>query len=158
MRRDVVLVEAQPRRAHGERPKGLAGREPLESRDADFDHEAPARFQVRGDIAEALDLLVLGGQVHDRVEHEVGEPERLADPGGCEVANRDADIVGTGLRPQARDHRRGQVDPVHTNTPLAERQRDAAGADPQFEGTTFSCEIGEKAHGGLDNGGLEHVR
>lgn len=36
-----------------------------------FDHEAPARLQMRGNVLEARDLAALGGQVHDRVAHQV---------------------------------------------------------------------------------------
>ena len=38
-----------------------------------FDHEAPAGLEIRGHVEEALDLLVLGREVLDRVVHEVGE-------------------------------------------------------------------------------------
>ena len=79
LRRDVVLVEAEPRGVDVERADGLARRKPLELGDADLDHEAPARLEVRGDVAEARDLLVLGRQVHDRVEDEVRDGERPLD-------------------------------------------------------------------------------
>src|SRR6266508_1563550 len=52
---------------------------------------------LRGYITEALDLLVLRGQVHDRVEHQVGEAERPVDLGGGEIADRQPDRVRAGL-------------------------------------------------------------
>jgi len=58
------------------------------------------------DVAEALNLFVLGGQVRDRVAHEVGELERPGHPGGREVADRHADVVRARLRLQLRDHGR----------------------------------------------------
>lgn len=56
--RHVVLVEAEPLGRHRERPHGLAGREPLEVRDAHLDYEAPAGLEMLGDVAEARHLLV----------------------------------------------------------------------------------------------------
>src|SRR5205823_11750141 len=84
---DVVLVEAEPRRTHLKRPDSLAGPKALKRGNLDLDHEAPARLQMRGNVLEALNLFVLGGEVLDRVVHEVGERERPAHPGGREVAD-----------------------------------------------------------------------
>jgi hypothetical protein len=74
-----------------------------------------------GDVLEARDLLVLGRQVHDRVEDEIRERERRTDGGRREVANRDADLLGPRLRPQPCDHRLGEVDAVHAHAALRER-------------------------------------
>src|SRR5258708_36042591 len=104
LRCDVVLVEAQMRGGHGERPDVLAGREPLERRNLYLDPEAPTGFQMRGDVAEALNLLVLRVQVLYRVAHEVGQLERPGHPGGREVADGHADAVGARFRPQLCDH------------------------------------------------------
>jgi hypothetical protein len=52
---------------------------------------------VGGGVGEAGDLLVLAGEVHDRVEHEVGEPEGAVDTGGGEVADRHLNVVATRL-------------------------------------------------------------
>ena len=59
--RDVVLVEAEPRRAHMKRADGLTGWKALKPGDADLDHEAPSGFQMRGHVLEALNLFVLRG-------------------------------------------------------------------------------------------------
>ena len=83
----------------GEGTHGLAGREPLELGDLDLDHEAAARLEMGGDVAEALDLVVLGGQVGDGVVHEVGEPEGPFHPGRGEVTDRQTDVAGSRLRP-----------------------------------------------------------
>lgn len=79
LRRNVVLVEADTRGAHVERPDGLAGWEPLEPRNAHLDHEAPVRLEMFGSILEARDLLVLRRWVHDRVENEVERRRALAE-------------------------------------------------------------------------------
>ncbi len=158
LRRDVVLVEPEVRRAHVEGTERLAGREPLELRNAHLDHEAPARLEVRGDVLEARDLLVLRRQVHDRVEDEVGDRERPLDRGRGEVADRHADVLGARLRAQSRDHRLREVDPVHADSALRERQRDPAGADPELERGAAPGELGEEIDGRIDDGRIEHVR
>jgi hypothetical protein len=157
LRCDVVLVEAEPGWAHGESPHGFAGGQPLENRNEYLDHEAATRFQVGGDVTEARNLLVLCGQVCDRVVHEIGESERLVEVGGGEVADRDADIVGARLRLQPADHGRRDIEPVHANATATERQSDTAGADAQLECISCPSEISEKAHSRVDHRGLEHV-
>ena len=47
-----------------------------------------------------------------------------------ERASEAHDVVGARLSPEFRDHVRRQVDPVHTNAPPAERDRDATSPDP----------------------------
>jgi hypothetical protein len=47
-----------------------------------------------------------------------------------ERASEAHDVVGARLGPEFRDHVRRQVDPVHTNAPPAERDRDATSPDP----------------------------
>src|SRR6516165_8029874 len=54
-----------------EGPDGLARRQPPERGNRYLDREAPPGLQGRGGIAEALHLLILGGQAHDRVVHQV---------------------------------------------------------------------------------------
>src|SRR3712207_8123629 len=53
-----------------------------------LDHEATARGQVGGDVAEAVDLGILRGQVHDRVEHQIRKGEGALDAGAGEVTDR----------------------------------------------------------------------
>src|SRR4030095_11718459 len=112
--RDVVLVEAEVRLAHVERPDRLARRDPLELRNADLDYEAATRLEMQSDILEASDLLILCRQVVDRVEDEVGGRETPVAPRRGEVADRDLDVLGAGLGPQPRHHRLGEVDSVNT--------------------------------------------
>ena len=78
-----------------------------------------------GDVGEALDLGVLGGEVRDRVENEIGQGEITLDPGGGEVANCDSNCVAAWLRPQLLNHRSGEVDATDTDPPFGERQGDA---------------------------------
>jgi hypothetical protein len=73
--RDVILLQAEVRRGHGERVDGLTWREPPELGDVDLDDEAAAGFQVHGNVLEAGDLFVLGREVGDGVAHQVGKPE-----------------------------------------------------------------------------------
>ena len=150
LRGDVVLVEAEPRRADVERLEGLAGRQSLQTRHPHFDHEAAARLQVRGDVLEAGDLLVLRRQVHDRVEDEVRERERPVDPGRGEVADRDADRLAAGLGSQSFDHRGREVDAVHANAALRQRQRDAPGADPELERGAVARQVCEEVDDRID--------
>src|SRR5439155_20647537 len=70
-----VLVETNIPWAVSEHSGRLAGWKATEIGHADFDDEPAAGCEVSSDVAKALDLLILGGQVRDRVEHEVGEPE-----------------------------------------------------------------------------------
>ena len=70
---DVVLVDPDVGLAEVENLKALTGRQGAQAGDADLDHEAPARLEVRGDVLEARCLLLLRRQVVDRVEDEVGE-------------------------------------------------------------------------------------
>ena len=131
--RDVVLVEPEARLAEMERTDRLAEWQPLQIGEADLDHEAATRLEVRRDVLEARNLRVLRRQVHDRVADQICERERVLDGRRREVTDRDSDLLRIRLRAQPRDHRRGEVDPVHTQAALRQRDRDAAGADAQLE-------------------------
>ena len=95
--RDVVFVDADVRLAHVERNVALSGRQSAKVGDHDFDDEEADPFEMPCDVLEARDLRVLRRQVHDRVENEIGEPERPVDASRCEVADRDADLLRTRL-------------------------------------------------------------
>ena len=103
---EVVLVEAEVGRCDGECTDPLAGREALELWDHDLDHEASPDLQLRSHRPEALDLLVLGGEVHDGVPEEVGQPERRTDRRGGEVSDRDIDLLAAGALQKPGDHGR----------------------------------------------------
>ena len=100
---------------------GLTGWQPLEVGHHDLDDETPAGLQVCGDILETGDLLVLGRQVHDRVEDQIGHRETLLDGGCSKVADGDADVGCAGFRSQLRDHRLRQIDAMDADTALCER-------------------------------------
>src|SRR3954454_13865719 len=89
--------------------------------------------EVRGDVLEARHLRVLGGQVVDRVEDEVGERERAPGARRREVTDHDRKVGASRLRAQARDHGAREIDAVDLHTALRERQRDPPGADPELE-------------------------
>jgi hypothetical protein len=44
-------------------------------------------------------LLVLGGEVHDRVAHQVSDLEPTGDPDGREIADGHPDVVAARLGP-----------------------------------------------------------
>ncbi len=133
------------------------GREPLEIGQHHLDHEAPARLEVRGRVLEARDLRVLRGQVHDRVEDEVGDREASLDRRRREVADRDADRLGARLGLQPRDHRLREVDAADADATLRERQGDPAGADPELERRAVTCEPGDEIDDRVDCAGLRHL-
>ena len=59
LRRDVDLVESEMLRPHVERLERLAGRQPLQPGHEHLDDEAATRLEMRGDVPEARDLLLL---------------------------------------------------------------------------------------------------
>jgi hypothetical protein len=87
-------------RIAGEDPGGLAGRHPAELGHEHLHHEPSVRLQVRGRVGEDRQLIVLGGDVHDRVRHQVHEPEGPRDAGGGHVADGHRDRIGAGLGEQ----------------------------------------------------------
>src|SRR5829696_1228592 len=115
LRRDVVLVEAQPRGAHREGSDGFTGWQPLEIGNRYLDDETPTGLQVRGDVLETGDLLVLRREVHDRVEDQIGN--RKTTLNGCrgEVADRYTDLFCAWLRLQPRHHRLGQINAMYAD-------------------------------------------
>ena len=48
------------------------------------------------------------------------------------------------------DHRGREIDAVHANAALRERQRDAAGADPELERGTVTGQVCEEVDDGID--------
>jgi hypothetical protein len=106
---------------------------------------------VRGHVLEARDLRVLGRQVHDRVEDEVGDRERPVDPRRRKVADRDGNLRTAGLGAKPRHHRLRQVDPVHLDAATGERQGNPARADTELERGAAVGEPGKEVHGSLDD-------
>ena len=155
---DVVLVEPEVRRFHGEGLEGLARRKPLQPWYEHLDDEAAVGLQMGRGILEAGDLLVLSRQIHDRVREEIGDREPSLHRCGGEVADSHTDLLRTRLRPQPRDHRVRQIDPVDTDASPSERQRDPTGADAKLERGTTACQIGEESDDRIDHGGLGFVR
>ncbi len=119
-------------------------------RHRNLDHERPARLEMRRGVLEARNLLVLRRQVHDRVEDEVREREGPVDSRRREVADRYLDVFTARLRPQLSDHRLRQVDAVHSDATLTERQRDAAGADAELERSAVARQPDEEVDRGID--------
>ena len=118
----------------------------------------PPGSEVRGGVLEAGDLIVLRGQVVDRVVDQVGERELARHLGGGEVAERDLDRVGAGLRPQLLHHLARKVDAAHRDAAPGERQRDPAGADAELQRSAVSGQPGQEVDGRLDHGRVEHLR
>ena len=142
----------------GERPHRLARRQPLELRDADLDHEASAGPQVRGGVLEARHLIVLRGQVVDRVVDQVGERELARYVGRGDVAERDLDPVGAGLRSQLLHHLAREVDATDRDAAPGQRQRDPAGADAELQRGAVAGQTGQEIDRRLDHGRVEHLR
>jgi len=155
--RDVVLVDPPVALAGVEDVHRLARRQPPQLGHADLDHEAASGLEVRRDVTEAGHLLGLRRQVVDRVEDEVGERERAVEAGGGEVADRHGDPLAAGLLAQPRDHRLREVDPVHLHPAAGERERDAAGPDPELQRAAAAGEADEEVDRGLDGLGREHL-
>ena len=61
------------------------------------------------------------------------------------------------LGAQPRDHRLGEVDPVHRHAARGERQRDPAGADAELERGAVARQLGEEVDRRVDDGRVEHV-
>ena len=58
--------------------------------------------------------------------------------------------LSAGLRAQPLDHRGREVDAVHANAALRERQRDPAGADPELERGAVTGQVCEEVDDGID--------
>jgi hypothetical protein len=128
-----------------------------ECRNHDLDQEAPAWLELGGDVLEARDLPVLGRQVHDRVEEEVGDPEPAFDGGGRNVADRHAELLRAWLGLQPGDHRFRAVDPVHPQAALGEWEGDPARADAELQRGAVAGQVGKEVDNGIDDRGLEQV-
>jgi hypothetical protein len=67
-------------------------------------------------------------------------------------------VTGTespeGFCAHARDHRFGEVDPVHADTARGERQRDPPRADTQLQRRAISRQLSQEIHGSLDDLGI----
>ena len=116
----------------------------------------PPGSRCAGDVPETRDLGVLGREVHDRIEHEVGEAERAIGPGRREVADRDADRLPARLGAKPRGHRLRQLDPVHLDAAGRQRQGDPPGPDPELERPAAPRELREEVHRRPDDVGSEH--
>src|SRR5438270_7001985 len=110
-----------------------------------------------GGVPEALDLLILRRQIHDRIPDHVDNPERPIDPGRGGVANCHADERGARLGLQVLDHGGGEINPVDPYTPLTQWQCDTTGANTEFERGTVSGEVGEETNSRVKDVRLEHV-
>jgi len=135
----------------------LSGRQVAQVRDGGLDHEAAARGEVLGDVAEAGDLRVLRGEVVDRVVHQVGHRENVVHPDRGHVADGHADSVPAWLATEPGHHRPGQFDAVHRHAALGQRQPDAAGADGQFQCPPAARQLREQADRRVDSLWLEHA-
>ena len=125
---------------------------------ADLDHEAAAGLEVRGDVLEARDLLVLRRQVHDRVEDEVGEPRTSRRP----VVVAKSPIVDVDRLARLASHAVARPSPprgrcLDTDAASRQRQSDAAGADPELERVAVAGQPGQEVDRRLDHRRREHL-
>ena len=90
-----------------------------EARDEGFDDERPVVGEVRGHVLEAPHLIVLGQQIEQRVEHDEDQPVPVGHIDVGEVADRDRDLVATGLRREAWRPSPREMSMPSTRTPVA---------------------------------------
>jgi hypothetical protein len=109
---------------------------------------------VSGRVAEDRELLVLGGDVHDGVRHQVDQRERAFRPGGGHIADEHGDGLSAGFRQEPLSHVRRQLDSRDGNSLRAERERDPPGADAELKSGAIARQFGEKAGDRPDDGRL----
>jgi hypothetical protein len=105
---------------------------------------------LRCAAAEAGDLLLLGAEVSDRVEHQVDERgvSTYLDIG--HVANCDLNAFGTVLLLEFRQHCFGEVDSDDNRSRSGQRQRKSSGSHTELDGYTGAREPGKNLHSGDD--------
>jgi len=95
-------------------------------------------------VREYCYLVVLRGDIHDRVRNQVHEPERCAGYlRGRHVADRDGDPVGAWLGRKLRCHVRRQLKAVHGHAAGAQRERHPAGADGELQCFAATSQVGQ---------------
>ena len=109
-----------------------------------LEHEHAILAQVPGGVLEAADLVVLGEQVADGVEHQVDEPIGApgADPG--HVAHGHLHLVAAWLLAHPVNHVLGQLDAVDAHPGCPQRHGDASGAHRQLQHLPSTGQPGEK--------------
>lgn len=148
----VVDEELHLHAVLGQRTGGdaLVAVELLEVLDEALDDEEPAGLQDRGDVAEAVDLPLLVGQVEEGVEDQVRGVEGAVHRHVGHVADGHRDVGTAGLRAQLLHHGRGAVDALDGDAAGGEGERHAAGADGEFEGAGAGRdEADEEVDGGV---------
>ena len=103
------------------RPARAARRHPT------LEHEHAIAGQVPGGVLEAADLVVLGEQVPDGVEHQVDQPIGVTGGGRGHVAHGHLHLVAARLLAHPVDHVLGQLDAIHAHAGRPQRQGDAPG-------------------------------
>ena len=106
VRVEHARVEAHPIEGSLLHRKMLAGFDARGVGHERVDHEASARLQMRGDVAEAMQLRFLRVELEERVEHHEHEREITLDRHVGHLADRDGNGVATRFGPHALDHRR----------------------------------------------------
>ena len=91
----------------------------------------PGGDEVRGRVGEGRQLIVSGGDVHDRVGHQVHEhePEGSGHVSGGHVADGYQHGAAAPVCRLAAGSCAGQLDAMHLDPPRAQRQRHAPGTD-----------------------------
>jgi hypothetical protein len=113
--------------------------------------------QVPRGVAEAGDLLGLGRQVRNGVEDQVDECVVAGCGGGGHIGGEHRAGGFVGFDAQLVDHRLGQFDAGDGYATRGQRDRDAAGADREFQRRTVAGERGEAIGGRVENFGGEHA-
>ncbi|VVJ16261.1 Uncharacterised protein [Amycolatopsis camponoti] len=150
----VVGVHADVPLLGREHQRVLPRREAAQFGNAQLDHEPAAGVQVPGRVAEALDLLVLGEQVPDRVEDQVDQRKAARSRGRRHVADDHREVR---LLPQSAEHRLGQFDAGDGHSLRGQRDGDASGADGELEHPPAAGQRGEAVHSRVHDLGREHA-
>jgi hypothetical protein len=148
----IVPTNIEPNPVDGERlgVDVLVVAQPVEvARHERLDDEAALRCEMRGDVLETTDLIVLRQQVEQRVEHEIHERILAGHPDIGEVADRHRELVAARLRPQSVDHRLRQVDTVDAHAACCQRQGNPTGTDRQLQRRSATGPRLEKSDGGV---------
>src|SRR5208282_3365781 len=112
----------------GEHAGVFSRRQASEIRHSDFDNEATAGLEMGGRIGVTGHLLILSGQISDRIEYEVYQPKGLPDVGCCDVPDGHLDPTSAILGAQPADHGGGEVNARYGHAAVCERQSHATRA------------------------------
>ena len=105
---------------------------------------------MRGGVGEDRQLIVLGGDVHDRVRHQVDQCEGAGHAGGGHIADSYRDPIGARLSEQLSGHVRRQLNAVRGDPPGAQRTRHPPGKNRELWRGSAADQFGEQIDQGQE--------